>query len=176
LSKPERELGLGLQSDKTANEYVRIGQQAEAAGFDVVSVFHDLGFQPAIVPLTLIAHATDRIRLGPAALNPYTLHPFEIANQIAALDLVSRGRAYAGIVQGAWLEQLGLHEPRPRFELGPGLGLVRALSLERAPGRRRRRRVPRVARRSLHRVVVNLAVGREPHRGGCLVTATRCAT
>jgi 5,10-methylenetetrahydromethanopterin reductase len=88
LSKPERELGLGLQSDKTANEYVRIGQQAEAAGFDVVSVFHDLGFQPAIVPLTLIAHATDRIRLGPAALNPYTLHPFEIANQIAALDRI----------------------------------------------------------------------------------------
>jgi 5,10-methylenetetrahydromethanopterin reductase len=125
LSGPEREVGLGIQSNKSADEYVRIGRRAEAAGFDVLSVFHDLGFQPAIVPLTLIAHATDRIRLGPAALNPYTLHPFEIANQVAALDLVSGGRAYAGIVQGAWLDQLGLHEPRPLSALREAVEIIR---------------------------------------------------
>ena len=73
---------------------MRLGRVAEHAGFDVVSVFHDLAYQPAIVPLTLIAQATERVRLGPAALNPDTLHPFEIAKQIAALDLVSAGRAY----------------------------------------------------------------------------------
>lgn len=114
----------------------------------MVSVFHDLGFQPAIVPLTLIAHATERVRIGPVALNPYTLHPFEIASQVATLDLVSRGRAFLGLVQGAWLDELGLNEPRPlsalreavelvtrvlagdrsgfrghRFELAPGRGL-----------------------------------------------------
>ena len=50
------------------------------------------------------------MRVGPAALNPYTLHPVEIAGQIAALDAVSNGRAYLGLVQGAWLDELGLHE------------------------------------------------------------------
>jgi 5,10-methylenetetrahydromethanopterin reductase len=142
------EFGLGLQSDKSAEEYIRIARVAEEGGFDVVSVFHDLGFQPAIVPLTLIAHATERVRLGPAALNPYTLHPFEIASQIAALDLVARGRAYLGLVQGAWLDELGITEQRlgslreavevvrrvlrrdtsgfrgRRFQLAPGRGLM----------------------------------------------------
>jgi len=102
------ELGLGLQSDQRPEEYVSIVRRAEAAGFDVVSVFHDLLYPPAIAPLLVMARSSERIRLGPAALNPYTLHPVEIAGQIAALDLVSRGRAYLGLAQGAWLDRLAL--------------------------------------------------------------------
>jgi 5,10-methylenetetrahydromethanopterin reductase len=45
----------------------------------VITVFHDLLYQPAIAPLLLLAQATERVRLAPAALNPYTLHPVEIA-------------------------------------------------------------------------------------------------
>ena len=72
---------------------------------DVLSVFHDLLYQPAIGPLLLMARKTERIRLGPAALNPFTLHPYEIAGQTAMLDLASDGRAYlgghrAGVVHG----------------------------------------------------------------------------
>ena len=67
----------------------------------MVSVYHDLLFQPAIYPLLLMAQATERVRLGPAALNPFTLHPVEIAGQIAALDAASGGRAYLGLVRGA---------------------------------------------------------------------------
>ena len=55
----------------------------------MLSVFHDLLYQPAIGPLLLMARATERVRLGPAALNPFTLHPYEIAGQTAMLDLVS---------------------------------------------------------------------------------------
>jgi 5,10-methylenetetrahydromethanopterin reductase len=76
------------------------------------------------VPLTLIAHVTERVRLGPAALNPYTLHPFEIAGQAAALDLVSNGRAYVGIVQGAWLDELGLVEEKPLTALRDAVEIV----------------------------------------------------
>ncbi len=53
------EVGLGLQSDKRPGEYTAIARRAEAAGFDVITVFHDLLYQPAIVPLTLIAQATE---------------------------------------------------------------------------------------------------------------------
>ena len=121
------ELGLGLQTDKRPEEYVELARLAERAGFDVVSTFHDLLFQPAIVPLTLIARATERVRVGAAALNPFTLHPVEIAGQIAALDLISDGRAYLGLVQGAWLDALGLREERPLTALREAVEIVRRL-------------------------------------------------
>jgi 5,10-methylenetetrahydromethanopterin reductase len=67
------------------------------------------------------------VRLGPAALNAQTLHPVEIAGQIAALDLVSGGRAYLGLVTGAWLDQLGLHEDRPLTRLREAVAIVQRL-------------------------------------------------
>jgi 5,10-methylenetetrahydromethanopterin reductase len=121
------EVGLGLQSDKRPEEYIAIARRAEAAGFDVVSVFHDLLYQPAIVPLTLIAQATERVRLGPAALNASTLHPVELAGQAAALDLVSNGRAYLGITDGAWLDRLGLELGAPLARMEETAEVVRRL-------------------------------------------------
>jgi 5,10-methylenetetrahydromethanopterin reductase len=90
-------------------------------------VFHDLLYQPAIGPLLLMAHVTERIRLGPAALNPFTLHPYEIAGQIAMLDTVSGGRAYLGLAKGAWLDRLGIEEPRPLAALQETVAIVCAL-------------------------------------------------
>jgi 5,10-methylenetetrahydromethanopterin reductase len=119
------ELGLGVQTNLSADEYAEIARAAENAGFDVISVFHDLGFQPAIVPLTIIARATERIRLGPAALNPWTSHPFEIAAQIAALDVVSNGRAYLGLAHGAWLDELGIAEDHPVSGMHEAVEIVR---------------------------------------------------
>jgi 5,10-methylenetetrahydromethanopterin reductase len=101
-----------------------IARRAEAAGFDVLSVFHDLFFQPAIFPLLTMARATERVRLGPAALNATTLHPVEIAGQIAALDLASSGRAYLGLVTGSWLDQLGFDERRPLTRLREAVEVV----------------------------------------------------
>lgn len=93
----------------------------------MLSVFHDLLYQPAIGPLLLMARMTERIRLGPAALNPFTLHPYEIAGQIAMLDSVSGGRAYLGLAKGAWLDRLGVEEPRPLAALREAVAIVRAL-------------------------------------------------
>jgi 5,10-methylenetetrahydromethanopterin reductase len=90
-------------------------------------VFHDLLYQPAIGPLLLMARVTERLRLGPAALNPFTLHPYEIAGQIAMLDAVSGGRAYLGLAKGAWLDRLGLDEPKPLGALRESVAIVRAL-------------------------------------------------
>lgn len=78
-------------------------------------------------PLLLMARVTERVRLGPAALNPFTLHPYEIAGQIAMLDTLSRGRAYLGLAKGAWLDRLGLDEPRPLAALREAVAIVRAL-------------------------------------------------
>jgi 5,10-methylenetetrahydromethanopterin reductase len=93
----------------------------------VLSVFHDLLYQPAIGPLLLMARVTERIRLGPAALNPFTLHPYEIAGQIAMLDAVSGGRAYLGLAKGAWLDRLGIDEMRPLSALKESVAIIEAL-------------------------------------------------
>lgn len=74
-----------------------------------------------------MARVTERVRLGPAALNPFTLHPYEIAGQIAMLDAVSNGRAYLGLAKGAWLDRLGIDEDRPLRGLQEAVALVRAL-------------------------------------------------
>jgi 5,10-methylenetetrahydromethanopterin reductase len=74
-----------------------------------------------------MARITERLRLGPAALNPFTLHPYEIAGQIAMLDTVSRGRAYLGLAKGAWLDRLGIDEPQPLGSLREAVAIVRAL-------------------------------------------------
>ena len=107
--------------------YEAIARRAENAAVDVISVFHDLLYQPAIGPLLLMARATERLRLGPAALNPFTLHPYEIAGQIAMLDAVSNGRAYLGLAKGAWLDRLGIDEARPLAALREAVTIVRAL-------------------------------------------------
>ena len=133
------EVGLGLQSDKRPDDYTAIARRAEAAGFDVICVFQDLLYQPAIVPLTVIAQATERVRLGPAALNARTLHPVELAGQAAALDLVSNGRAYLGLTDGAWLDRLGLARDTPLARMAEAAEIVRRLVRGRPLGLHRRR-------------------------------------
>src|SRR5687767_906847 len=107
------EFGLGVQGDKGVDDYVTIARRAEEFGFDVISMYSDLMFQPPIVPLTVMAGVTERIRLGPACLNPFSLSPFEIAGQIAGLDLASAGRAYLGLSRGTWLGEVGVDQPAP---------------------------------------------------------------
>ena len=121
------EVGLGIQGNKAPAEYAKIAKLAEEYGFDVLTVFSDLMYQPAIVPLMAAALNTSTIRLGPACLNPFALHPVEIAGQIAALDLASSGRAYLGLARGAWLEKLGIQPARPVRALREAAEIVRLL-------------------------------------------------
>jgi 5,10-methylenetetrahydromethanopterin reductase len=121
---PTVEIGLGLQSDKRPGDYARLARRAEEYGFDVLTVFGDLMYQPPIFPLLEMAAATTRVRLGPACLNPYSMAPYEIAGQVAALDLASRGRAYLGLARGTWLGAVGLDQPRPLTALAEAAEVV----------------------------------------------------
>ena len=120
-------VSLGLQTDKPPGEYAKLASLAEDLGFDGVSVFSDLLYQPPVAALLEMAAATSRIRLGCACWNPYTLHPYEIAGQFAAVDAASGGRAYLGLAKGSWLEAIGVESPRPIARLRDAVGFVRAL-------------------------------------------------
>jgi 5,10-methylenetetrahydromethanopterin reductase len=127
MSSQTRELGLALQTDKPVGEYAVLARRAEEAGFDVVTTFNDLWFQPALPALLEIAAATERVRVGPSCLNPFTLHPVELAGQVAALDRASGGRAFLGLVAGAWLETLGVDASLPLTSLREAWEVVRRL-------------------------------------------------
>jgi 5,10-methylenetetrahydromethanopterin reductase len=122
-----RELGLGLQSNKRPGDYAALAAIAEDAGFDVLTVFNDLFFQPALPALLEIARATARVRVGPSCLNPFTVHPVEIAGQTAALDLESNGRAFLGLAAGAWLDRVGVDASRPLTAIREAWEVVRRL-------------------------------------------------
>ncbi|MGC5031324.1 LLM class flavin-dependent oxidoreductase [Micromonospora sp. DT229] len=123
----EHLVGIGLQSDKSADEYAELAELTERHGFDVLSVFGDLMYQPPIFPLLVAARHTRRIRLGAACLNPFTLHPVEVAGQVAALDLASHGRAYLGLARGTWLQEVGVTQARPLRRIAETVQIVRRL-------------------------------------------------
>jgi len=121
------ELGLALQSNKPPGTYARLAAIAEQGGIDVVSVYSDLLFQPPLPALLEIAGATRRVRLGPACLNPYLVHPVEVAGQVAAVDAASDGRAFLGLARGSWLDAVGVEQPRPVQALTEAAAVVGAL-------------------------------------------------
>ena len=121
------EVGLAFQTDKPPGRYGELAAQAEARGFDVVSVFADLLYQPPLPALLEMALATSRVRLGAACQNPFTQHPYEIAGGLAVLDTVAAGRAYLGLARGAWLDAIGLSPSRPLEGLRDAAAIVRAL-------------------------------------------------
>ena len=125
MSRPQ--FGVGLQGDRDVSEYGPLGRLAEELGFDVVTAFGDAGYLPPLVPLLEVAAVTERVRVGPSCMNPYTTHPVEIASQIAALAAASGGRAYLGLARGAWLDMVGIAQRRPLRAIREAAGIVERL-------------------------------------------------
>jgi 5,10-methylenetetrahydromethanopterin reductase len=104
-----------LNNDLPIREYVRLARAAEAVGFDQFWVSNDLFLRSVPVILTAVAQATERIEIGTCVLNPYTIHPAEIAMMAVTLDEVSGGRFNLGIAAGGseLLKWVGITHDRP---------------------------------------------------------------
>ena len=121
------ELSIAFQTDKPLDAYGALAAQVEAHGFDAVTVYNDMLYQPAWLPLLEMARATKRVRLGVAAVNPFTCHPINIAGNIALIDEAADGRVYLGLARGAWLDYVGVQPRRPVAALAEALRCVRHL-------------------------------------------------
>ncbi|HMP40835.1 MAG TPA: LLM class flavin-dependent oxidoreductase, partial [Roseiflexaceae bacterium] len=118
---------IAFQTDLPLAEYGPLAAAVEAYGFDGVTVYNDMLYQPAWLPLLEIARATRRVAIGPAAVNPFTCHPINIAGNIALIDEASNGRAYLGIARGAWLDFVGIAPPQPITALHEAIICVKRL-------------------------------------------------
>jgi len=130
-------VSIAFQTDKPLSAYGSLAAQVEAYGFQGVTVYNDLLYQPAWLPLLEMARATSRVQVGVAAVNPFTCHPLNIAGNIALIDEASQGRALLGVARGGWLDFVGLHPRRGVTALKEALRCIRHLlrqSTESLPG------------------------------------------
>lgn len=120
---------LRFNNDLPVQQYPVFARAAEAAGFDQFWVSDDLFLRGVWPILSACAVATRRIALGTCIVNPYTLHPAEMAMQAAALDELSDGRFNLGIAAGAaeFLAWAGLDQQRPLGQTAATIHTLRAL-------------------------------------------------
>jgi 5,10-methylenetetrahydromethanopterin reductase len=124
-----------LNNDLPIADYPLLARAAEAAGFDQLWVSDDLFLRGVWPILSACALATTQIELGTCIVNPYTIHPAEIAMQAAALDELSAGRFNLGLAAGAgdFLGWVGLEQTKPLGTTAAALAALRALFAGGAP-------------------------------------------
>lgn len=120
---------LRLNNDLPLRDYVAIAQAAEAVGFDQIWVSNDLFLRSAPVILQAMAQATTRLEVGAGILNPYTIHPAEIAMLAATLDEATGNRFNLGLAAGAseFLKWVGIEAAQPLTALRETVAAIRSL-------------------------------------------------
>jgi 5,10-methylenetetrahydromethanopterin reductase len=118
---------IAFQTDKPLAAYGPLAAAVETYGFSGVTVYNDMLYQPAWLPLLEMARATRRVQVGVAAVNPFTCHPINIAGHIALIDEAAQGRAYLGLARGGWLDFVGLEPKHPVTALREALESIRHL-------------------------------------------------
>src|SRR5437899_9130687 len=95
------EFGFTLKPDHPLERVASLTRLAESAGFTHGWLFdsHVLWREPYVL-LTLMAQATNRMRLGTCVTNPATREPSVTASALAVLDELSDGRMDLGIGRG----------------------------------------------------------------------------
>jgi probable F420-dependent oxidoreductase len=95
------DFGFTLKPEHSVEHTLDLTRRAEGAGFTYGWLFdsHVLWREPYVL-LTLMAQATERMRLGTCVTNPATREPSVTASTLAVLDEVSGGRMDLGIGRG----------------------------------------------------------------------------
>lgn len=120
---------LRLNNDTAPDTFVELTEVAEAAGFHQVWISNDLFLRSAPVLLAHAAHRTSRLQLGTGIMNPYSVHPAELAMVANTLQEVTGGRFLLGLGAGAedFLRWAGLQRPRPLARTRVAVAAIRTL-------------------------------------------------
>jgi 5,10-methylenetetrahydromethanopterin reductase len=120
---------LRLNNDLAISEYKALAGAAEAAGFDQLWISNDLFLRSNLVILAALAQSTTRLELGTGILNPYTIHPAEMAMFAATMDELSGNRFNLGLAAGAgeFLKWVGIEQRQPLAATRETIGAIRQL-------------------------------------------------
>jgi 5,10-methylenetetrahydromethanopterin reductase len=116
-------------NDLSVAELTALAVAAEAAGFDQLWVSNDLLLRSAPVLAATLAARTSRISLGIGVMNPYSVHPSELAMMAATLQEASGGRFLLGVGAGAeeFLGWAGIARTAPLATTTAAVVTLRAL-------------------------------------------------
>ncbi len=107
------DVDLILDARATADELLELGRLAEMQGIRGVWVSSLLDARDPFTNLSLLARATERLLLGPVAVNPFDTHPVKIAAAWLSLNELAAGRARIVIGGGGEaLEALAIRPER----------------------------------------------------------------
>src|SRR3954452_24573741 len=122
------DFGFKLKPENTIERTVALARQDESAGFRHGWLFdsHVLWRDPYPL-LTLMAEATDAVRLGTCVTNPGTREPSVTASLIATLDELTGGRMDLGIGRGDSARRVVGKPPTTMATLEEAIGVIRAL-------------------------------------------------
>lgn len=122
------DFGFTLKPENDVGRTVELARRAEAAGFTYGWLFdsHVLWREPYIL-LTLMAQATERMRLGTCVTNPRTREPSVTASALAVLDELSGGRMDLGIGRGDSARRVLGKPPTTMKTLEEAIEVIRGL-------------------------------------------------
>src|SRR3954447_18256236 len=122
------QFGFTLKPEHTVERTLALTRQAEAAGFEHGWLFdsHVLWHDPYPL-LTLMAGATERLRLGTCVTNPGTREPNVTASALATLDEISGGPMDLGIGRGDSARRVLGKPPITMANTEEAIGVIRAL-------------------------------------------------
>jgi len=126
---------LRLNNDLPVEEYVALAKLAESEEFDQFWISNDLFLRSCLAILPVVAQHTTRIEIGTGILNPYTVHPAEIAMYAATMDEVSGNRFNLGVAAGAgdFLRWIGIEQEAPLATIRETIEAIRRLQAGRLP-------------------------------------------
>src|SRR5512145_1456562 len=90
-------LGVGTDGVTSMSETLELARAADALGFHSFWLSEGYHSRSAFVRATLVASATQRIKIGLGILSPHTKHPALLAMDAASLDEVAHDRMILGI-------------------------------------------------------------------------------
>ena len=122
------DFGFTLKPENDLKRTVELTKRAEANGFSYGWLFdsHVL-WREAYVLLTLMAQATERLRLGTCVTNPATREPSVTASALAVLDEMSGGRMDLGIGRGDSARRVLGKPPTTMKTLEEAISVIRDL-------------------------------------------------
>ena len=97
---------MGFSDNGSTNDrIISLAQHAEALGYDSLSVNDHIVFHTswldALTTLSAVASSTRRILIGTSILNIVVRNPVVCAKALAAIDILSSGRLFAGVGPGS---------------------------------------------------------------------------
>lgn len=129
---PDIQFDLGFSSRTVATyplaRRVAIIKSAETLGFDRLWHSNEKFGRDMVANMTLSAAHTERIGIGAAVTDPYSVHPALTAAAMATVDDISSGRVIVGIgAGGSGFPAMGIQREHPVAATGDAIAIMRGM-------------------------------------------------